>query len=315
MLSLHAEGVAAAFGLGTPTSEVKPVARGEQGSVWRLDTERGSYAVKEPFELQSETDAAGDVEFQEAVLAQSNVPLLPPVRTTSGSIFGDVVGQQFRVYEWVDLLPVNTDLDPALVGETVAAIHRVRHDRPRPLHPWYTDPVGASRWAEMSSELVAAGAPFGAAFASEVPSLIELEGLIEPPRALQSCHRDLFADNILPTPAGEICVIDWENCGLEDPSHELAVVLYDFAYASPSRAATLCNAYRDGRGPGRLRNRGHSRCSLPSSGTFSKRQPWSGSIRNRATKIEPIRSDGSTNSLRGPSRSSGSTKYLKPSGH
>jgi Ser/Thr protein kinase RdoA (MazF antagonist) len=146
MLSLHAEGVAAAFGLGTPTSEVKPVARGEQGSVWRLDTERGSYAVKEPFELQSETDAAGDVEFQEAVLAQSNVPLPPPIRTTSGLIFGDVGGQQFRVCEWVDLLPVNTDLDPALVGETVAAIHRVRHDRPRPLHPWYTDPVGASRW-------------------------------------------------------------------------------------------------------------------------------------------------------------------------
>lgn len=256
MLSLNGEGVAAAFGLGTPTSEVKPVARGEQGTVWRLDTDRGTYAVKEPFELQSEIQAAGDVEFQEAVLAQSNVRLPRPVCTTSGSILGGVVGQQVRVYEWVDLLPVNTDLDPAVVGETVAAIHRVRHDRPRPLHPWYTDPVGASRWAEMSSALLAAGAPFGDAFATEVPMLIELEGLIEPPRELQSCHRDLFADNILPTPTGGICVIDWENCGLEDPSHELAVVLYDFAYASPPRAATLYNSCRDNGGPGRLRDRG-----------------------------------------------------------
>lgn len=256
MLSLHAEGVAAAFGLGTPTSELKPVARGEQGRVWRLDTGRGTYAVKEPFEFQSEINAAGDVEFQEAVLAQSNVPLPRPVHTTSGLILGDVTGKQVRVYEWVDLLPVNTELDPAVVGETVATIHRVRLDRPRPLHPWYTDPVGVSRWAAMSNELLAAGAPFGAAFASELPMLIELEGLIEPPRELQSCHRDLFADNILPTPAGGICVIDWENCGLEDPSHELAVVLFDFAYGSPARATMLYNAYRDGGGPGRMLHRG-----------------------------------------------------------
>lgn len=171
------------------------------------------------------------------MLAQSKVQMPRPVRTTSGSVLAEVAGRRVRVYTWVDLLPVNIDHDPVMVGETVAAIHRVRHDRPRPVHPWYTNPVGAIRWTELNRDLQAVGAPFAAAFAAEIPMLIKLESLIEAPRNLQSCHRDLFADNILPTPDGGACVIDWENCGLEDPSHELAVVLYDFCFASESRSA------------------------------------------------------------------------------
>jgi len=55
------------------------------------------------------------------------------------------------------------------------------------------------------------------------------EALIESPTNLQSCHRDLQADNILPIPTGGVCVIDWENCGLADPAQELPMVMIDFA--------------------------------------------------------------------------------------
>lgn len=51
-------------------------------------------------------------------------------------------------------------------------------------------------------------------------------------------------------------MIDWENCGLEDPSQELAVVLYEFGHGDPSRLTALFDAYRDHGGPGRLGNRG-----------------------------------------------------------
>ena len=70
------------------------------------------------------------------------------------------------------------------------------------------------------------------------------------PTALQSCHRDLFADNVLPTPSGSICVIDWENSGLADPSQELALVVFEFAGADAARAQALVDAYRAAGGPG-----------------------------------------------------------------
>ena len=86
--------------------------------------------------------------------------------------------------------------------------------------------------------------------------LIELESLIEQPQSLQNCHRDLFADNILPMAQGGICVIDWENCGLEDPSHELGVVMFDFTTGNSGRSRQLYRAYVDAGGPGRLSGRG-----------------------------------------------------------
>jgi Ser/Thr protein kinase RdoA (MazF antagonist) len=244
------------FGLGAPLRDLSPVARGEQGQVWRLDTEHGSYAVKESFEPSSEIEAAADVDFQEAVLASSSVSMPRPIRTIAGSVLATVVGRQVRAYQWFDLLPADHRFDAAVVGETIAAIHRVQHEPARPVHPWYTDPVGATAWHDLSRDVTASGAPFADAFAAEVASLIGLEALLEPRQNLQNCHRDLFADNILPQAQGGICVIDWENCGLEEPSQELGVVLFDFTMGNPERARRLHDAYVDAGGPGRLTGRG-----------------------------------------------------------
>jgi aminoglycoside phosphotransferase (APT) family kinase protein len=99
-------------------------------------------------------------------------------------------------------------------------------------------------------------APFADGFAAHVPTIIALEALLEPRQNLQNCHRDLFADNILPMAQGGICVIDWENCGLEDPSQELGVVMFDFTLGNPQRSRQLHDAYVDAGGPGRLSDRG-----------------------------------------------------------
>ena len=251
-----AELVAAGFGLSAPLGELSPVARGEQGQVWRLDTGQGSYAVKESFELSSEIEAAADVSFQDAVLASSQVSMPRPIRTTSGAVLATIAGRQVRAYEWFDLLPTDYEFDAAAIGGTIAAIHQVQHEPARPLHPWYTDPVGKSTWHDLSRRLIGARAPFADGFAAEVPMLVALEALIEPRQNLQNCHRDLFADNILPMVQGGICVIDWENCGLEEPGQELGVVLFDFTVGTPERSRRLHEAYVDAGGPGRLIGRG-----------------------------------------------------------
>ena len=271
MLSVRdADRVAARFGLGGEAMLAGPVARGELGQVWRIETDRGRWAVKEPFEPPSADEAADDATYQEAMGA-SGVSMPAIVRTVEGGVVADLGTAVVRVYEWVDLLPADRRLDPVAVGKLVASIHRVRHHGRSPVHPWYTEPVGAWRWDELAKELADAGAPFAATLAALRDELVALEQLLEPPSDLQTCHRDLFADNILRraeslarsgtrsarTAAGTLCVIDWENSGLADPSQELTVVLFEFACGDAERARRLYRAYVEADGPGRIERAGH----------------------------------------------------------
>ena len=168
----------------------------------------------------------------------------------------------------VDLLPPDKELDPALVGAAVGAIHRVHMAATGPVHPWYVEPVGGARWASLRDALPAVGAPFADRFAAAVPDFLALEALFEEPRALQICHCDLFADNLLATPDGALCAIDWENCGAEDPGQELAVVVTEFAIGQPERCRALVEAYRDAGGTGRLLSRGSFTMVLAQFGHF-----------------------------------------------
>ena len=71
-----AQQTADGYGLGTVTADPVVAARGEQGRMWRVDTERGPWAVKELLMRQVEDDAARDVAFQER-MHDAGVPLPP----------------------------------------------------------------------------------------------------------------------------------------------------------------------------------------------------------------------------------------------
>jgi thiamine kinase-like enzyme len=248
--------IAERFGLGGDAVLVGPVARGELGQVWCLESERGRWAVKEPFVALSVDEVIDDAVYQD-IVRTAGVPMPAIMRTTDGDVLAEVGSAVVRVYEWVDLLAVDRRLDPVAVGELVAGIHRVRHHGRSPVDQWYTDPVGADRWDELIVLLTAAGAPFATTLAARRDELVALEGLLEAPVNLQTCHRDLFADNLLRTVGGELCAIDWDNSGLADPTHELAVVLVEFACGETRRARQLYDAYIDEGGPGRIDRPGH----------------------------------------------------------
>ena len=72
-----------------------------------------------------------------------------------------------------------------------------------------------------------------------------------PPRELRTCHRDLWADNVRRTPEGSLCVFDFDNAGLADPSQELAGVLVEYC-GDPARAGLIRAAYAEAGGPGRV---------------------------------------------------------------
>ncbi|MDQ3664194.1 MAG: phosphotransferase [Actinomycetota bacterium] len=241
---------------GDPKLSDGPVARGKQGVVWRLDTVDGRWAVKVPFERCDERDVRLATVFQETAHA-AGVPAPRVRRTTDGCVLATIGDEQVRVYEWVDLLPPDPGLDPALVGTVVAAIHKTSIPGVGPLDPWCTEPVGADRWDELVERLRTAGAPFASRLTNLRDELVALESWIEPPRALRTCHQDLWADNVLPTVDGGVCVLDWENSGPADPSHELACVLFEFARADSGRVRALTNAYREAGGQAAVTRRGH----------------------------------------------------------
>src|SRR5258706_11782912 len=148
-------------------------------------------------------------------------------------------------------------LDCGTVGGLVSAIHRVPYVGVNGGHPWYTQPVGKVRWDELVRDLNGARAPFAHQLAALRYELLALEALLEWPSNLQTCHRDLFADNVLRTPSGSLCVIDWENSGLAEPSQELGLVLFEYGCGDPGRVRALYEAYIDAGGPGRIERPGH----------------------------------------------------------
>ena len=248
-----AAGIAAAFDLGVPGEMSGPVARGVIGQIWRLETDRGAWAVKEWFEPPDMGELAEGAAFQEAAIA-AGVPAPPVVRTPRGDRSIELGGELGRVQGWVDMLEADRSIDAEAVGHLVGTLHQVPFDGTEPEHEWYTEPIGADRWDALVTASRVADAPFAEQLAARRDALVALDALVVPPGPTRSCHRDLWSDNLRATAAGGLCLIDWEDCGLADPSMELALVLWEFGRTDPARARALYEAYVNAGGPGRVRS-------------------------------------------------------------
>ena len=251
----HVPSILEAFDLGSwGRLSYGPVASGRLGSVWRLDTEGCSWALKQVGDI-THADLAALLEgaaFQEAALA-AGVPTPAVRRTRAGERIADCGGARVRLDAWVELHEPDARLDAVSVGRLVAGLHRVDFAGATGLDPWYTDPIGAVRWSELVSALRGRQAPFADELAALIPELVAMETYLEgPPRELRTCHRDLFADNLRRARDGSLCVFDFDNAGLADPSQELALVLIEYCAAEPRRARVLRVAYAEAGGPGRV---------------------------------------------------------------
>jgi len=254
---VDAQEVADAFGLGRATSLSEPVARGEIGEVRRLETERGSYAVKQAFDPLTADEVA---ELESAGVFHrtcwdAGVPTPEPMAGTHGGVVAELGGEHVLAYSWVDLTDPDTGLDHAAVGGLLALLHAVPAPPAGTVHEWFEAPIGRREWKGVLKASRAAGAPYVDRLAELVPRLLEVETILTPMSSVQTCHLDLWSDNLRRTTDGELCVIDFENAGPADPSRELAMVLFEFGRGDAERHRRLYDAYVAAGGPGRVTSR------------------------------------------------------------
>jgi Ser/Thr protein kinase RdoA (MazF antagonist) len=252
---MEAQEVSDAFGLGAARSLSEPVARGELGEIRRLETERGTFAVKQDLEPRD----ADDVVRREAGAAyhracwEAGIPTPEPIHAASGPFTAEIAGERLLAYSWVDLEEPDTGLDPGSVGELLARLHAVHHPTRDAVHPWFEAPIGGRSWRDVLDASRAATAPYADRLADLLPGIVEVESILTPMAPAQTCHLDLWSDNLRRTSADEMCIIDFDNAGPGDPSRELAMLLFEFGQGDAARQRRLYDAYRAGGGPGQVR--------------------------------------------------------------
>jgi Ser/Thr protein kinase RdoA (MazF antagonist) len=107
--------------------------------LWRLDTDRGRFAVKELL-VPSEHDTDREVALV-SEMRRRGVAAPEPVPTPYGEILARVGPAVVRVFTWVELEAPRTDLDPDELGTLLATLHRNPMPAGSPVDGWYTDPV------------------------------------------------------------------------------------------------------------------------------------------------------------------------------
>ena len=209
--------------LGTPLGPMSRVHGGFANRTYRLDTDRGSFAVKRLTVLdRRRAYRAEDVfRFEQAAFA-AGIPMPEPISA----------GDHTLVHRWVDgeKMP-EAPVSPAYafqVGEILARLHALEVDRPRGLrdvdrpHGLLEDPP-ARDWPELADRATATGQPWAGELAAQVETLTAIAGFVascERPGPVVLTHRDIHPWNLLAR-EGRPVVLDWELSGMLDLSGEL----------------------------------------------------------------------------------------------
>jgi hypothetical protein len=219
------ERVAARFELGRLVRAPAPISGGLSNQLWRLDTDRGAFAVKR---MIVNADRPGFVRDVEAAFTverrawEAGVPMPEPVADpASGHALARLDdGELFRVHRWVDGEPgVGSPAEAATLLATIHAAGEARWERP-PSPVWTADRRGAE--LVRLTRRVASGP-------DRVPVV--------------DSHGDLDRKNTLRRPDGALVALDWDAAGPVGAVHEAVAVALDWADAQPDAFAEAVETY------------------------------------------------------------------------
>lgn len=200
--------------LGTPLTPPTRIRGGFANRLYRLDTDQGSYAVKElAVDERRRRYRAEDVfRFERAAFA-AGIPMPEPI----------AADQHTLVHRWVDGERVPEEpAAPAYafaVGEILARLHGLDVTwTPEPPE----DPTPRD-WPELAARAAATGRPWADELTTEVDTFLSVAAFVDDcvrPGPVVLTHADIQPWNLLARD-GRPVLLDWELSGLLDLSGEL----------------------------------------------------------------------------------------------
>ncbi|MEY9928853.1 aminoglycoside phosphotransferase (APT) family kinase protein [Catenulispora sp. GP43] len=200
--------------LGTPVGPMTRVHGGFANRMYRLDTDQGSFAVKELNLVDRRWAYHGEdvFRFERAAFA-AGIPMPEPIAAGHGTL----------VHRWVEgekvpEAPVSEEY-AFEIGEILARIHAL--DVAWPAGP--VEEPAARDWPELAARAAATGQPWAGELAGEVETLLAIARFLdtcERPGPVVLTHGDIQPWNLLAR-RGRPVVLDWELSGMIDLSGEL----------------------------------------------------------------------------------------------
>ncbi|GGH91673.1 phosphotransferase family protein [Arthrobacter liuii] len=200
--------------LGAPTGPMTRVHGGFANRMYRLDTEQGSFAVKElNLDDRRWTYRVEDVfRFERAAFA-AGIPMPEPILASHS-----VVVHRWVEGEKVPEAPVSAAY-AFEVGEILARIHALDVAWP---HVTVEDPTSRD-WSGLAARAAATGQPWADELATHVETFLAIARFVdtcERRGPVVLTHRDIQPWNLLAR-QGRPVVLDWELSGMLDLSGEL----------------------------------------------------------------------------------------------
>lgn len=200
--------------LGVPIAPMTRVHGGYANRMYRLDTDQGSFAVKElNLADRRSTYHVEDVfRFERAAFA-AGIPMPEPISASHQTI----------VHRWVEGEKVpEAPVSAAYafeIGEILARIHALDVEW---THGSIEDPIPRD-WPELAERAAATGQPWAGELAARVETFLAIAHFVdtcERPGPVVLTHRDIQPWNLLARD-GRPVVLDWELSGMLDLAGEL----------------------------------------------------------------------------------------------
>jgi Ser/Thr protein kinase RdoA (MazF antagonist) len=203
--------------------------------MWRLDTSRGSFAIKDLSRDWSNADYAGWYEraFRVELAAfDAGVPMPRPVAVASnGHCIAEIPAAgdhpaTVRVHEWVDGTSLDggayTADDVRQIGAMIAVVHAldIKTDGPIDYSTMWFEPASWRMLADDSDH------EWRAAIVDALPCIDDLIAFVQSvPRDASSMlmsHRDSDPKNVMRLADGRLMLIDWDATGPIAPREDVA---------------------------------------------------------------------------------------------
>jgi Ser/Thr protein kinase RdoA (MazF antagonist) len=246
-----AQAFIAAFGLGSLTGGMLPVAHGLSGRSWSLTTGRGRFHVRPVLNWIDEAQAERGERVRVAA-AEAGVASPLPIRGPDGRLIASVNGSSWRCYVWMDLGP-GQSCPPRLsvarrMGAALAKIHNGSLEPGGTLQPWFTYRRAIEEWKALIARARQADTDWADELEKALPNI---ERLTRVPVAMPATDPilsigDLQLENVRLGADGNLVITFWDFASVTHPAWELAGVVHAWSEVGqvwPSVARAIVDGY------------------------------------------------------------------------